>query len=149
MLKGKKSDEGSLVLGSKKFQKKTKRWKVTQLQKQFIYDNFVNKKKLELKSNLIEKRNCPICNKNNSFILFEKDFFKYKKCINCALVYVSPALKEKEIVKMYQNSKYSNSWGKILSNKIERKFNQNKFDIIVKEIKIRSTKKVVEEIEPR
>ena len=29
-------DEGNLVLGTKKFQEKTKRWKVTVLQKKFI-----------------------------------------------------------------------------------------------------------------
>ena len=44
-------DEGNLVLGTKKFQEKTKRWKVTVLQKKFIQDNFVDKKKLDLKKN--------------------------------------------------------------------------------------------------
>ena len=34
----KNSDEGSLTLGTKKFQQKTKRWKVTILQRKFIYD---------------------------------------------------------------------------------------------------------------
>ena len=36
---------------------------------------------------------------------------------------------------MYKNSSYSNSWGKILSNKTEYKFNQKKFDNILKDIK--------------
>ena len=127
-------DEGSLVLGSKKFQKKTKRWKVTLLQKKFIYDNFVDKKKLELKKNIVTSRKCPSCNQNNSFLFIEKDFFKYLKCINCDLIYVSPLIKEKKLISMYKNSAYSNSWGKILSNKIEFNFNQNKFNQLLKEI---------------
>jgi len=68
-------------------------------------------------------------------LLFSKDFFKYKKCEKCSLVYVSPVLKENEIIKMYKNSTYSNSWGKILSNKTEYKFNQAKFDNVLKDIK--------------
>ena len=133
----KKSDEGSLTLGTKKFQQKTKRWKVTILQKKFIYDNFVDKQKLGLKENLVEKRSCPmgssIC--KNSFVLFKKDFFTYNKCSKCNLIYVSPALKEKKLMKLYKNSSYSNSWGKILANKTEVKFNQNKFNSLIKDIK--------------
>ena len=44
-------DEGSLKLGSKNFQKKTNRWKVTLLQKKFIYENLIDKKTLKLKRN--------------------------------------------------------------------------------------------------
>tara|TARA_B100001989_G_scaffold194919_1_gene143634 strand:+ start:1204 stop:2202 length:999 start_codon:yes stop_codon:yes gene_type:complete len=128
-------DEGNLVLGTKKFQEKTKRWKVTVLQKKFIQDNFVDKKKLDLKKKLVLNRKCPNCKKDEKFLLFTKDFFKYWKCEKCGLVYVSPVLKENEIIKMYKNSSYSNSWGKILSNKTEYKFNQKKFDNVLKDVK--------------
>ncbi len=95
-------DEGNLILGTKKFQEKTKRWKVTLLQKKFIHDNFVDKKKLDLKKKITLNRNCPNCKKSKNFLLFSKDFFKYKKCEKCSLVYVSPVLKENEIIKMYK-----------------------------------------------
>lgn len=130
-----KHDEGNLVLGTKKFQEKTKRWKITLLQKKFIIENFVDKKRLDLKKNITFKRDCPNCGKNENNTLFTKDFFKYKKCEKCELVYVSPILKEKEIIKMYKNSSYSNSWGKILSNKTEFKFNQTKFENIFQDLK--------------
>ncbi len=131
----KNKDEGSLVLGTKKFQEKTKRWKVTLLQKNFIYENLVDKKKLDLKKNIIIERSCPDCNKKENFILFTKDFFKYRKCRFCNLIYVSPILRESNLINLYKNSSYSNSWGKILSNKIEIKFNQKKFDNLLKDIK--------------
>lgn len=135
----KNSDEGSLTLGTKKFQQKTKRWKVTILQRKFIYDNFVDKRSLDLKKNLIQKRSCPMGETKKSckgsFNLFTKDFFTYKKCPSCNLIYVSPALKESKLIKLYKNSSYSNSWGKILSNKTEVKFNQNKFNNLIKDIK--------------
>lgn len=137
----KRSDEGSLVLGTKNFQKKTKRWKVTYLQKKFIYENFVDKNKLDLKKNLVQKRKCPNCKSKLNFILFTKDYFKYRKCERCSLIYVSPILKEKEIIKLYKDSLYSNAWGKILSNKTEYKFNQNKFDNILRDVKKITNKK--------
>lgn len=127
-------DEGSLKLGSKNFQKKTNRWKVTLLQKKFIYENLVDKKTLKLKRELVIKRNCPCCKKNNNFLFIEKDFFKYLKCNSCSFIYVSPLIKEKELISIYKNSSYSNSWGKILSNKTEVKFNENKFLSLFKNI---------------
>ena len=131
----KNKDEGSLALGTKKFQEKTKRWKVTLLQKRFIYENLVDKKKLSLKKEIIIERSCPNCKKKKNNTLFIKDFFNYRKCSNCSLIYVSPILKEKNIIQLYKNSSYSNSWGKILSNKIEYKFNQKKFDNLLLDIK--------------
>ncbi len=75
-----KHDEGNLSFRHKKIsKKKTKRWKVTLLQKKFIHDNFVDKKKLDLKKKITLNRNCPNCKKNKNFLLFTKDFFKYKK----------------------------------------------------------------------
>ena len=53
-------------------------------------------------------------------------------CITC--------FKRNEIIKMYKNSSYSNSWEK-LSNKTEYKFNQ-KFDNILKDIKKLQNQKV-------
>jgi 2-polyprenyl-3-methyl-5-hydroxy-6-metoxy-1,4-benzoquinol methylase len=137
----KNSDEGSLVLGTKNFQQKTNRWKMSYLVKKFINENLVDKKKLDLKKNLIKKRSCPSCKSKLNFILFTKDYFKYRRCENCSLVYVSPILKEKKIINLYKNSQYSNAWGKILSNKTEYKFNQNKFENILRDIKKITNKK--------
>jgi len=105
------------------------------LKKKFIYENLEKKKNLSLKKKIIIERNCPNCNKKKNNTLFVKDFFNYRKCSVCSLIYVSPILKEKNIIQLYKNSSYSNSWGKILSNKIEYKFNQKKFDNLLLNIK--------------
>ena len=44
------------------------------LTKKFIYENLIDKKTLKLKKELVIKRNCACCKKNNNFLFIEKDF---------------------------------------------------------------------------
>ena len=130
-----KKDEGSLVLGSRNFQAKTKRDRHATIVKE-ISESFIDSNNKELKKELLKKRNCPLCKKSpkNSQILFVKDGFYYRKCKSCMLVYVSPVLKDEVLKKAYAESEYSKSWMEVLLTPIEQRFNQPKFDRGIMEI---------------
>lgn len=135
-------EEGSLALGSNKFQEETKRNEHDAVLRK-IFKSYIDPETGSLKKELIVERNCPICNEKpiNSRVIFLKDGFSYRKCKNCSLVYVSPMLKEKVLKEIYEKSEYNKSWMKVLLNPIEQKFNQPKFQNGLKDIEKLSRKK--------
>ena len=48
-----------------------------------------------------EKADCTICKNSTLHTIFRKNLFKYVKCDNCNLVFVSPRLKMEEVNKIY------------------------------------------------
>jgi 2-polyprenyl-3-methyl-5-hydroxy-6-metoxy-1,4-benzoquinol methylase len=121
--------EGSLAMGSKRFQKETRRDVATEKMAE-IAKSFENPETGLLKEELSCERNCPICDENPeaSRVIFIKDGFHYRKCSRCSVVFVSPIIKEKILEEMYRKSDYARSWMKVLINPVEQKFNQPKFE---------------------
>ena len=122
-------DEGSLALGSKKFQDETKRHAYKEkLQK--LITRLIDPGTNLLKEELGIKRNCPLCNEppENTRVVFVKEGFHYLKCRGCTLIYVSPMLKEDSIQEMYEASDYAQGWMQVLLNPVEQKFNRPKFE---------------------
>ncbi len=128
-------EEGSLVLGSKKFQKKTKRGRYMQKVTN-ITRSFIDQQTGLLKTELIKRRICPTCKEEpeTSRIIMTKDGFTYRKCGVCNVVYVSPILKENVLIEMYKKSDYAKGWMQVLLNPVEQKFNQSKFEQGIKQI---------------
>ena len=128
-------DEGSLTLGSKKFQEQSNRSAHTEKVQRIVRD-LVDPNTGALKEKLAVKRNCPLCNEGagDSRVLFFKEGFAYRKCNGCSVVYVSPIIKKEVLVEMYRDSDYANSWMQILLNPVEQKFNKPKFERGIKDI---------------
>ena len=57
------------------------------------------------KQEFIEKRDCPVCAKNNSNTLFSKEGGQYVKCAECQMVYLNPVFTDKAITQYYTNNK--------------------------------------------
>lgn len=128
-------EEGSLILGSKKFQEETGRRNHSEKIAEFV-KNLANPKTGLLKDELAIKRDCPLCGEKPEFsrIIFVKEGFHYRKCNRCDLFYVSPILKEEVLTELYKKSDYAKSWMNILLNPVEQKFNQPKFELGIREI---------------
>jgi len=128
-------EEGSLAMGSKRFQKATKRGDFMEKVANII-KSLVDPETGLLKDVLSRKRNCPICDENpeSSRVVFIKDGFHYRKCCKCNVVYVSPILKGGILEEMYRESDYARSWMEVLINPVEQQFNKPKFERGIKDI---------------
>ncbi len=129
------NDEGSLALGSKKFQEKTRRSEHTEkIQK--IIERFLDTETGLIKNSLSQERPCPLCasSPEQSRVVFIKEGFAYRKCSVCSLIYVSPALREAVLKEAYEESDYAQSWMQVLLNPVEQQFNRPKFELGLREI---------------
>lgn len=50
------------------------------------------------------ERNCPVCGRNESKILFTKEGFKYVRCVDCRMMYINPGPTPEEISKTYDQT---------------------------------------------
>ena len=122
-------EEGSMAMGSKRFQKETGR-DVNAVEIARAIKSLVDPKDGLLKEELSQERNCPICNRKSEFskVVFIKDGFHYRKCFGCSVVYVSPIIKEGILEEMYRKSDYARSCMEVLINPVEQRFDQPKFE---------------------
>jgi 2-polyprenyl-3-methyl-5-hydroxy-6-metoxy-1,4-benzoquinol methylase len=84
--------------------------------RKFMYDaiekhhiKYYRKNKKKYKNKFLEKRNCPLCNSNEYFNLFNKRGGLYVKCIGCNMIFLNPVFKDKELIKYYINLHNSQS----------------------------------------
>ena len=78
-------DEGNLVLGTKKFQEKTKRMESNVTSKNLFKIILSTKKNLDLKRKLVLNRKCPNCKKTKNFYFLLKIFLNIGNVKNVAL----------------------------------------------------------------
>jgi 2-polyprenyl-3-methyl-5-hydroxy-6-metoxy-1,4-benzoquinol methylase len=78
--------------------------------RRFMYDavekhhkKYYKKNKKSYKIKFLESRNCPLCNSNKYFHLFNKRGGSYVKCIFCSMIYLNPVFRDKELTKYYIN----------------------------------------------
>jgi SAM-dependent methyltransferase len=115
--------DGNLVMGSRLFNKATKRdthLERVSLQKKSFIDPATNK----LKEDLFIPRTCPLCGADNADTLFIKDGFAHVRCTTCDMVYVNCLLKPDALNSLY---KKEDTYSKILSNDIQKRLDDLKF----------------------
>jgi 2-polyprenyl-3-methyl-5-hydroxy-6-metoxy-1,4-benzoquinol methylase len=129
------TDEGSLELGSKKFQELTGRNRSEELAREMALAACDPKTGL-LKESIAEYRRCPLCGASpeDTNIMFVKYGFHYRRCLECEVSYVSPMLKEDDLLKSYEQSEFNDNWMRTLMGSIEQGFNRPKFELGINQI---------------
>ncbi|MDA9186628.1 class I SAM-dependent methyltransferase [Candidatus Pelagibacter sp.] len=92
-----KNFDNSLKIGAKKFHQQ--RLFAEKLSQQYRKKFFLGNK---IKSSLLERRKCPVCNIKNDDILFIKGGGTHKKCKKCEMIYLDPVFKDKSLEKFYK-----------------------------------------------
>jgi 2-polyprenyl-3-methyl-5-hydroxy-6-metoxy-1,4-benzoquinol methylase len=82
-------------------------------QHRYLFDQTTKQIKPEFR----EHTRCPACNDDHPVPFFEKDWFKYVKCQNCSMVYMTPRLNKAA------NQAFYNS-------RLNEIYNETKFDIV-------------------
>lgn len=115
--------DGNLVMGSRGFNKVTKRdehLKKISLRKSALIDPATN----QLKTELIEKRACPLCGSETADTIFIKDGFPHVRCTSCEMVYVNCLLRPGALNSLYENEE---TYSEILTNEVQKKLDDLKF----------------------
>ncbi|HEC14253.1 MAG TPA: hypothetical protein ENI72_00710, partial [Rhodospirillales bacterium] len=123
MIDGPTTDEGSLALGSKKFQEGTGRNRSEELAREMAAAACDPKTGL-LRDDYAEERPCPLCGApaGDAKVMFVKFGFHYRRCNACAVSYVSPMLKEDVLLKSYERSEFNDNWMRTLIGDLEQSF---------------------------
>ena len=77
--------------------------------------------KKTFKEGYAQYTDCPICGQNDTFLQFEKDWFRWVRCKNCSMVYMNPRLTDTVTHQFYNsdaNAIYNESKFGYLSNSI-------------------------------
>ena len=61
---------------------------------------------------MVQRVNCPVCEFDDSELIFKKAGFGFNKCDSCGLLHVNPQLTEKMQQEIYKNFKNSRPLGK-------------------------------------
>lgn len=129
------TDEGSLALGSKKFQEITGRNRSEELAREMaaaVRDPVTGLVKAEY----AEHRPCPLCGAapDEARVIFVKFGFPYRRCNHCATTYVSPMLRSDVLVQSYEQSEFNDNWMRTLMGEVEQSFNRPKFELGIRQI---------------
>lgn len=129
------TDEGSLALGSKKFQEITGRNRSEELARKMAAA-VRNPETGLLHEDFADHRDCPLCgaSPDDAHVIFIKFGFHYRRCNTCSVTYVSPMLNEKALLKSYQQSDFNDNWMRTLMGEVEQNFNRPKFELGIQQI---------------
>lgn len=61
----------------------------------------------QLRPELVESRNCPVCNAGACEEMFKKEGFTFVRCKECGIIYVNPCLRDEQVSQVYQHQSYS------------------------------------------
>ena len=101
-------------------------------------DALIDKKTGKIKKRLVEQINCPLCGNLKYKLVFVKNGFDFVRCDKCALVYVNPRMKEKEITKFYDSKADSNTRAlDFLSSPLQQKIDKELYIELFNKIKKR------------
>ncbi len=112
--------DGSLVMGTARFNKETGRF----LTKSRPFLWALDKETGLIRSDLVRARRCPICNEPPSHGLFVKDGFRHVRCHQCGLIYVSLILREDVLDKYWREEM---AWVGVLNSEPQRELDQLKY----------------------
>lgn len=87
---------------------------------------FIDPQTGKVKSSMVERINCPVCEVDDSVWVFSKSGFDFVKCRHCGLLYVNPQLTMETQDSIYKESKTANHWIKVQSKSKEQAWNAEK-----------------------
>lgn len=92
-LKLKNSFDGSMVFGTKKFNKETGRNDHTKIANEQATQFFIDPEKGALKTHMALYRDCPVCSSKDASEIFIKNGFRHVKC-DCGFIFVNPTARD-------------------------------------------------------
>ena len=122
-LERKNSFDGNLTYGAKKFNVDTGR--DVHLTNRAVSPNYYSEKTNSINASFLIKRECPLCNSDDTSLLFNKLGFNHVRCRNCDLVYVNPILKEEKLHNFYLDEE---SYNNVLTNKLQIELDNKRFN---------------------
>ena len=84
-----------------------------------------------IKKKYLERRNCPVCDKNQPNFLFYKNGGCYNICKECSMIYLNPVFKQTELKKYYEQ----NHSFQAKAHKNEKTFYKNIYNSGIAQIK--------------
>ena len=108
-LEQKNAFDGSLAMGTSRFNKETGRLKTKS--KPFL--QAIDPGTGLIRADLVQARRCPVCDEPPGAGLFIKDGFRHVKCPVCGLIYVGPILREDVTEKYWREEQ---AWTEVLNS---------------------------------
>ena len=87
---------------------------------------FIDPKTNKIFTHMVERIKCPVCNIDDSVLVFEKAGFDFVKCRGCGLLHVNPQLTLEVQDNIYKASKTADQWIKVQQNTKEQHWNAEK-----------------------
>lgn len=84
---------------------------------------FINPKTGLVFDEMVERVKCPVCDVDDSEVVFKKAGFHFNKCNVCGLLHVNPQLTEETQQAIYKNSKTADYWIRLQSKTSEKTWN--------------------------
>ncbi len=71
----------------------------------------------ELKAELAKPVDCVVCGSKDHNLVFKKQGFRFVKCCDCGLLFVSPQLDDSKLIHSYKENESQNQWVDVLLSK--------------------------------
>jgi 2-polyprenyl-3-methyl-5-hydroxy-6-metoxy-1,4-benzoquinol methylase len=124
-LQRKNEFDGSLVFGTRDFNKRTRRNEHVNHSKRLARDFFIDPQSGLLYNHMAENRDCPICGGKEFDTLFVKDGFCHVKC-RCGFIFVNPTASDKYRDKFFRD--IYQTWTEVLLTPEEEVIDTCKFN---------------------
>ncbi|MDR1165443.1 MAG: class I SAM-dependent methyltransferase [Deltaproteobacteria bacterium] len=119
-LERKNTFDGSLVLGTAKFNKETGR----DIQTLQPFKGLIDPDTGLIRPDMVRPRNCPVCDEAPGPGLFVKDGFRHVRCPSCGLIYVSLILREDVMIQYWREEI---AWTSVLRSSPQMEMDRIKF----------------------
>ncbi len=80
-----------------------------------FHKSIFDEKSKKIKSQFAEYTDCPVCHSKQSTLAISKDYFEYRRCSDCTLLYMNPRLNSEATMSFYNSD-------------INKIYNEKKFD---------------------
>ncbi len=87
---------------------------------------FIDPKTGKIFAHMVERINCPVCDVDDSTLVFEKSGFDFVQCRSCGLLHVNPQLTGEVQDSIYKESKTAEHWIKVQKKAHEQTWNIEK-----------------------
>lgn len=81
-----------------------------------------------LRPELVEAMSCAVCGPAESRLVFEKDAFPYRRCIDCGSIFIATQLREEVLDAYWSTSPVADMWLDVLLTPAQLEFDKKKFD---------------------
>ncbi|MGL4209656.1 MAG: class I SAM-dependent methyltransferase [Candidatus Adiutrix sp.] len=119
-LERKNAFDGSLIMGTAKFNRETGR--LEPVNRPFLWA--IDKETGLIRADLVRVRRCPVCGELPGDLLFIKDGFRHVRCLACGLIYVSLILRDNVLEKFWREEA---AWMNVLNSGPQMEIDRLKF----------------------